>query len=73
MEEKIEYLNIEIINDDNFVELNKYYDLYSNKDRRQLENAIIRNMILRNKRFENIQNKILEDLYNRFVDKKKRI
>ena len=42
-------------------------------DRRQLENAIIRNMILRNKRFENIQNKIPEDLYNRLVNRKRRI
>ena len=31
---KIENLNMKIINDNNFVQLNKYYDLYSSMDRR---------------------------------------
>ena len=36
---------MKIINDNNFVQLNKYYDLYNNMDRRKLENALVRNMI----------------------------
>ena len=64
---------MQIIKNDNFVQLNKYYSLYSNMDRRQLENAIIRNMILRNKSFDSIHNKILEDLYNRLMKMKKMI
>ena len=64
---------MKIINDKICVQLKNYYNLYSNMDRRQLENAIIRNMILRNKKFENIQNKILEDLYNRLINRKKRV
>ena len=64
---------MEIINDDNFVELNKFYSMYSSMDRRKLENALIRSMILRNKRFESIQNKILGDLYNRLINKKIRV
>ena len=31
---KVENLNIQIINDNSFVQLNKYYDLYNNMDRR---------------------------------------
>ena len=42
-------------------------------DRRQLENSIVRNMILRNKRFDNIQNKILKDLYDRLINRKRRV
>ena len=70
---KPKVVKMQIINDENFVQLNKYYDLYSNMDQRKLENSIIRNMILRNKRFENIQNKIPEDLYNKLVNRKRRI
>ena len=36
-------------NDNNFVQLNKYYDLYNNIDRRWIENVIVRNMILKHK------------------------
>ena len=46
---------MQIINDNNFVQLNKYYDLYNNMDRRQLENVVVRNMILKDKRFDNIR------------------
>ena len=63
---------MKIINDDNFVHLNKFYSLYSNNDRRQFENSIVRNMILMNKKFENIQNKIPKDLYNRIINMKRR-
>ena len=62
---------MQIINDDNFVQLNKYYSLYNNMDRRKLENAIVRNMIFKNKRYDNIQNKIPDDLYNRLFNRKK--
>ena len=44
---KVENLKMQIINDKNFVQLNKYYDLYNNMDRRQLENVVVRNMILK--------------------------
>ena len=64
---------MQIINDNNFVQLNKYYDFYNNMDRRQLENAILRNIILGNKKFENIQNKIAKDIYNRLINRKKRV
>ena len=39
-------------------------------DRRQLENAIVRNMILKDKRFDTLKGKIPEDLYNRFLNRK---
>ena len=64
---------MQIINDDNFVQLNKYYGLYSNMDRRDLENAIVRNMILRNKRFDSIQNKIPKYLNDRLLNRNKRV
>ena len=64
---------MQIINDDNFVHLYKYYSLHSNMDRRKLENSIVRNMILRYKIFDTIQNKIPEDLYNMLLNRKKRV
>ena len=42
-------------------------------DRRQLENAEVRNMILKDKRFDTIKGQILEDLYNRLMNRKSRI
>ena len=47
---KVENLNMQIINDNNFLQLNKYYDLYNNMNRRQLENVVVRNMILKDKK-----------------------
>ena len=70
---KVENLNMQIINDNNFVQLNKYYDLYSNMDRRQLENAMVRNMILNDKRFDSVKGKIPKDLYNRLMNRKRKV
>ena len=47
--------------------------MYSNMDRIQLQNAIVRNMILKNKRFEDVQRHILEDFYNRLINGKRRV
>ena len=52
---KVENLNMQIVNHNNFVRLNKYYDFYNNMDRRQLENVVVRNMILKDKRFDTIK------------------
>ena len=62
-----------MINDNNFVQLNKYYDLYNSMDRRQLENVVVRNLILEDKRFDNIKGKNYENLYNRLMNKKNRV
>ena len=64
---------MQIINDNNFVQLNKYYDLYNNMDRRQLENVVVRNMILKDKRFDSIRRQQPEDLYNRLRNGKRRV
>ena len=64
---------MQIINDNNFVQLNKYYDLYSSMDRRQLENVVVRNMILNDKRFDSSNGKIPEDFYNRLMNRKSRV
>ena len=42
-------------------------------DRRKIENALIRNAILRDKRFDRIHNKIPKDLYNRLINRKRRV
>ena len=39
-------------------------------DRTQLENAIVRNMILKDKRFDTIKGKIPKDLYNILLNRK---
>ena len=64
---------MQIINDNNFVQLNKYYDLYNNMDRRQLENVVVRNMILKDKRFDSISGQIPKDLYNILLNRKSRV
>ena len=42
-------------------------------DRRELENVVVRNMILKDKRFDNIKSQIPEDLENRLINKKSRV
>ena len=42
-------------------------------DRRQLKNCIVRNMILKDKRFDIIRGQIPEDLYNRLLNRKSRV
>ena len=61
------------MNDNNFVQLNKYYNMYNNMDRRQLENVVVRNMILKDKHFDTIKGQIPEDLYNRLINRKSRV
>ena len=70
---KVENLNVQIINDNNFVQLNKYYSMYNNMDRRKLENVVVRNMILKDKHFDTIKGQIPEDLYNILMNRKSRI
>ena len=64
---------MKIINDNNFVQLNKYYDLYNNMDKRQLENVVVRNTILKDKRFDSIIDQIPEDLYNRLLNRNSKV
>ena len=52
---KVENINVKIINDKNIMQLNKYYNIYNNMDKRQLENVVVRNMILKDKRFDTIK------------------
>ena len=47
--------------------------MYNNKDRRQLENVVVRNVILKDKCFDTIKGQIPEDLYNRLMNRKSRI
>ena len=42
-------------------------------DRRQLENVVVRNMILKDKRFDSIKGKIPKELYNRLLNRKIRV
>ena len=70
---KVENLDVKIINDNNFFQLNKYYSMYNNMDRRQLENVVVRNMVLKDKRFDIIKGQILEYSYNRLMNRKSRI
>ena len=42
-------------------------------DARKLENSIVGSMILRNRRFNSIQGKIPKDLYNKLLNRKRRV
>ena len=42
-------------------------------DRRQVENVVVRYMILKDKRFDSVRGQILEDLYNRLLNRKSRV
>lgn len=69
---KIEKLNNIIINEGNIFELNKYYHLYIGIDRLELENAIIRYMILSSKNFEDVKDEIPKDPYERLLNRRKK-
>ena len=47
--------------------------MYNNMHRRQLENVVVRKMILKDKCFDTIKGQIPEDLYNRLMNRKSRI
>ena len=51
----IEKVNNAIINEGNFVQLNKFYHFYTGTNILELENAIIRHLILSNKKFTDSQ------------------
>ena len=42
-------------------------------DRRQLENIVVRNMILKDKRFDSIEGQIPKEMYNRLLNRKSRV
>ena len=42
-------------------------------DRRKQENVVVRNMILKDKRFDSIKGQIAEDFYNRLRNRKSRV
>lgn len=69
---KIEKVNEKIIHDGDFSKMNKYYDLYNYSERVNLENVIVRHMILVDNKFYTIQGKIPDDLFEKLVNKKKR-
>lgn len=52
---KVEKLNEQIIEDGDFTRMNKYYDLYDYTNKLNLENAVVKHMILANKKFDTIQ------------------
>ena len=56
-----------------FGQMNTFNDLYTNLDKLQLENATIRYMILNKRKFEDIKDQIHNDLYERLVNRKKRV
>lgn len=51
---KVENLDVQIIENKDFVQLKKYYHLYNNMDIMQLEKVAVRHMILEKKIFEDI-------------------
>ena len=42
-------------------------------DRRQLENVVVRNMILKDKRFDSIEGQIPKEMYNRLLNRKSKV
>ena len=66
-------MNYATIDGNNFVQLNMFYHLYIGIDRLELENAIIRHMILSNKIFKDVNYEIHKDLYEKLIKKRKRV
>lgn len=56
---KIEKVNSLIINEGDFSKMNKYYEMYNYSEKLNLENVVVRHMILADKKFDNIKGKIL--------------
>lgn len=69
---RVERVNEEIIQDGDFTKMNKYYDLYDYSERLNLENYVLKYMILANKKFDTIQGKNPDDLFKKLVNRKMR-
>ena len=55
---KIEKINTTIVNEGNFVQMNKFYDLYNDIEKEQIDISIVRYMILNNLKLESIKGMI---------------
>lgn len=69
---KIEKLNALIINEGDFTEMKKNYESYNFSEKLNLENVVIRHIILADKNFDSIQGKIPNELFEKLVNRKKR-
>lgn len=65
-------MNPLIINEGDFTKLNEYYDMYENFEKLNLENVVVRHMILADNKFHDIKGKIPNGLYEKLVNRKKR-
>lgn len=65
-------MNPLIINEGDFTKLNNYYDMYDKFEKLNLENAVVRHMILVDKKFDDIKGNITDDSYEKLLNRKKR-
>lgn len=65
---KIEKVNALIINEGDFSKMNKFYELYNYSEKLNLENAVIRHLILADTNFDSIQVKIPDEFFEKLVN-----
>lgn len=67
---KIEKINTAIANDGNFIQMNKFYDLYNDFEKLQIDISTIRYMIRNNVKFDEIKGLVNRKVYDRLTTKK---
>lgn len=67
---KIEKINIDIANEGNFVQMNKFYDLYINFEKDLIDISTMRYIVSNNLKLKDLERIINQKLYERLIEKK---
>ena len=67
---KIEKINTNIVNEENFVQMNKFYDLYSDIEKEIIDISTMRYMILNKLKLESIKGIMNQKFYDKLVSQK---
>jgi hypothetical protein len=67
---KIEKINTTIVDEGNFVQMNKFYDLYNDIENLKIDISTVRYMIKNNVRFDGIKSIVNKKVYDRLIAKK---
>ena len=64
---KIEKINTTIANEGNFVQMNKFYDLYNNFEKDRIDISTMRYIIEKNIKLKDLESLINQNVYERLI------
>ena len=67
---KIKKINTTIFNEGNFVQMNKFYDLYNDIEKEHIDISTVRYMIINNLKFKDIKGFVNQKVYDKLIAKK---